>query len=77
MSGKVPQNPSRVIGLELYESRPNRADAPTGLVAVDWDDDGEIWIQFDHAKFQPWDMRLSKLEMIIDLVRGKEYLREK
>lgn len=75
MSGKA--NPARAIGLELYETRPNRADVPTGWVAVDWDDDGEIWIQFEHAKFQPYDIRLSRLEVVTDLVRGKEYLREK
>lgn len=77
MSGKNPQNPARVLGLELYERRP-RGDVKTGWIAVSYDfDDGGYWIQFEHRTFQPWDMRLAALEIIIDLVNGNEYLREK
>lgn len=66
-------NPQSVIGLELYEQ-----DGKTGWFAVSYDyDDGGCWIQFEHYKFQPWDCRLDKLEAVIDLNRGLNYLRQK
>lgn len=77
MSGKVPQNPSRVLGLELYD-KDARGDKKSGWIAVSYEyEDGNYWVQFEHRTFQPWDIRLSSLEIVIDLVRGKEYLREK
>lgn len=76
MSGKVPQNPERVLGLHLYEAGKVN-DRATGWVAVSYDYDGGYWVQFEHARFDPYDIKLNNLEIVIDLVRGIEYLREK
>lgn len=76
MSGKV-QNPDRVLGLHLYEAG-KTGERDSGWIAVSYDHDGDYyWVQFEHPKFNPWDMKLNDLEIVIDLVRGKEYLREK
>ena len=71
-------NPDRVLGLELYDRNEKREDRASGWKAVSYEYEGDdVYIQFEHPKFQPWDISIHKLEAVMDLIRGKEYLREK